>query len=251
MRFFIRRLLPMTVALLFAADSWADQAQIAVAANFAEPIRAIAAVLEKTTGHTLSVTVGATGKLYAQIKNGAPFDLLLAANTEAPAALENDGLAKVGSSFTYAIGKLVVWSADPTKVDARGNVLKGAGFRRLAYANPKTAPYGEAALQTMDKLGLTTTLTPKLVQGESIGQAFSFVQTGNAEIGFLAMSQVLQEGKLKNGSMWVVPQTLYSPIRQNAVLLDRGTNNAAAVALVKLLHSANIKNLIRSYGYDI
>jgi len=176
---------------------------------------------------------------------------LLAANTEAPAALEKDGLAKVGSSFTYAIGKLVLWSADPTKVDARGNVLKGAGFRRLAYANPKTAPYGEAALQTMDKLGLTTTLTPKLVQGESIGQAFSFVQTGNAEIGFLAMSQVLQEGKLKNGSMWVVPQALYSPIRQNAVLLDRGANNAAAVALVKLLHSANIKNLIRSYGYDV
>ncbi len=251
MRFFIRHLLPATTALVFAATVSAGQAQIAVAANFADPIRAVAAVLEKTTGHTLRVTVGATGKLYAQIKNGAPFDLLLAANTEAPAALEKDGLAKTGSSFTYAIGKLVLWSADATKVDTMGNVLKGAGFRKLAYANPKTAPYGEAAVQAMDKLGLTAALTPKLVQGESIGQAFSFVQTGNAEIGFLAMSQVLQDGKLKSGSMWVVPQALYSPIHQNAVLLNRGANNAAAVALVQLLQSPTIKDLIRSHGYDI
>lgn len=251
MRFFVRHLLPTSTALMFAATASAGQAQIAVAANFAEPIRAITAVLEKTTGHTLNVTLGATGKLYAQIKNGAPFDVFLAANTEAPAMLEKDGLAKAGSSFSYAIGKLVVWSADPTKVDARGNVLKGAGFRKLAYANPKTAPYGEAAVQTMDKLGLSAALTPKLVQGESIGQTFSFVQTGNADLGFLAMSQVLQDGKLKSGSMWVVPPALYSPIRQNAVLLDRGANNAAAVALVKLLQSPNIKDLIRSYGYDI
>jgi molybdate transport system substrate-binding protein len=249
----VKQLLPgaVALALAFSGIAWAGQAQIAVAANFAEPIKAIAAVLKKTTGHTLSVSLGATGKLYAQIKNGAPFDLLLAANAATPAALEKDGLAKPGSSFTYANGKLVLWSADPTKVDARGDVLKGAGFRKLAYANPKTAPYGEAAVQAMDKMGLTAALTSKLVQGESIGQTYNFVHTGNAEIGFVAMSQVLESGKLKGGSMWVVPQSLYSPIRQDAVMLQHGANNPAALALVKLLQSPNIKDLIRSYGYDI
>jgi molybdate transport system substrate-binding protein len=225
-------------------------AQVAVAANFAEPIKAIAAVLEKTTGHTLSVTLGATGKLYAQIKNGAPFDVLLAANTEVPLALEKDGLAAAGSSFTYARGKLVLWSANASLVDARGEVLKGAGFRKLAYANPKTAPYGEAAVQTIDTLGLTSALAPKLVQGESIGQAFSFVYTGNAELGFVALSQVLDGGRLKSGSMWLVPQSHYRPIEQNAVLLKRGASNPAALALVKLLRSPATKDLIRSYGYD-
>ncbi len=240
-----------TVALTYCAIGLAGQAQIAVAANFAEPIKAVAAVLEKTTGHTLSVTLGSTGKLYAQIRNGAPFDVLLAANTTAPAALEKDGLAKAGSSFSYANGKLVLWSADAATVDSKGEVLKGGRFRKLAYANPKTAPYGEAALQTLDKLGLTSTLTAKLVQGESIGQAFSFVHTGNAELGFVALSQVLEGGRLKSGSIWVVPQILYQPIEQHGVLLDRGANNPAAVALVKLLQSPNIKDLIRSYGYAI
>lgn len=247
------RLLAIVLASLLGIASTlrADEVSVAVAANFAEPIKAVAAVLEKTTGHTLAITVGSTGKLYAQIKNGAPLDVFLAANTATPAALEKDGLAKTGSSFTYANGKLVLWSADVTKVDAKGDVIKGSGFRKLAYANPKTAPYGEAAVQTIDKLGLTSALTPKLVQGESIGQAFNFVHTGNAEIGFVAMSQVLEGGKLKSGSMWVVPQALYRPIQQNAVLLNRGANNPAAVALVKLLKSPNIKDLIRSYGYDI
>ncbi|MDD5029560.1 MAG: molybdate ABC transporter substrate-binding protein [Rhodoferax sp.] len=247
----VRTLFTVLLAALAHTQVLAGQAQIAVAANFAEPIKAVAAVLEKTTGHTLSITLGATGKLYAQIKNGAPFDVFLAANTTAPAALENEGLAQAGSNFTYAHGKLVLWSADVAKVDAKGDVLKGSGFRKLAYANPKTAPYGEAAVQTLDKLGLTGALTPKLVQGESIGQTFNFVHTGNAELGFVAMSQVLEGGKLKGGSMWVVPQTLYNPIRQNAVLLNRGANNPAAVALMGLLQSPNIKDLIRSYGYDI
>lgn len=248
----LTRLIPaLLLAALAHTHVLADQAQVAVAANFAEPIKAVAAVLEKTTGHTLAVTVGSTGKLYAQIKNGAPFDVFLAANTAAPAALEKDGLAPVGGSFTYANGKLVLWSSDAAKVDAKGEVLKGTGFHKLAYANPKTAPYGAAAVQVMDKLGLTAALTPKLVQGESIGQAFNFVHTGNAELGFVALSQVLQGGKLKGGSMWVVPQALYSPIQQNVVLLNRGSNNPAAVALIKLLQSPNIKDLIRSYGYDI
>jgi len=251
MKLCIKNLTLGAVALAFSAASLADQAQVAVAANFAEPIKAVAAVLEKTTGHTLKVTLGSTGKLYAQIKNGAPFDVLLAANTATPAALENDGLTTPGSRFTYATGKLVLWSADAAKVDAKGDVLKRGNFRKLAYANPKTAPYGAAAVQVMDKLGLTATLTPKLVQGESIGQTFNFVHTGNAELGFVAMSQVLEGGKLKGGSMWVIPQALYSPIQQDAVLLQHGANNPAAQALMKLLQSPNIKDLIRSYGYDI
>ncbi len=251
MTFSVRHLLLSAVALALSAASLADQAQIAVAANFSEPIQAVAAVLQKTTGHTLAITVGSTGKLYAQIKNGAPFDVFLAANATAPVALEKEGLAKSGSSFNYANGKLVLWSADAAKVDAKGDVLKGSGFRKLAYANPKTAPYGAAAVQVMGKLGLTTALAPKLVQGESIGQTFGFVHTGNAEIGFVALSQVLEGGKLKSGSLWLVPQALYSPIQQNAVLLQHGANNPAAVALIKLLQNPKIKDLIRSYGYNI
>ena len=242
----------MSACLLFMAGALhAAETQVAVAANFAEPIKAIAAVLEKTTGHTLKITVGSTGRLYAQIKNGAPFDVLLSADTAAPAQLEADGLAQPGSRFTYATGQLVLWSADAAKVDAQGAVLKGGGFRKLAIANPKTAPYGAASLEVIDKLGLTAALTPKLVQGESIGQTYNFAFTGNADIAFVAMSQVLDGGKLKGGSMWVVPPSLYAPIRQDAVLLKSGADNEAALALMKLLKSPNIKTLIRSYGYDI
>ena len=250
---FARSLLrwPLLALAAVAGTLHAAEAQIAVAANFADPIKAIASVLQKTTGHTLKISVGATGGLYAQIRNGAPFDVMFAADTKTPAQLETDGLAQAGSRFTYATGKLVLWSADPTKVDAQGVVLKGEGFRKLALANPKTAPYGAAAVEVINKLGLTAALTPKLVQGESIGQTYNFVHTGNAEIGFVAMSQVLEGGRLKGGSMWVVPQNLYAPIRQDAVLLKRGANNEAAVALMKLLQSPNIQSLIRCYGYDI
>lgn len=242
---------PLLALAAMAGTLHAAEARVAVAANFAEPIKAVAAVLEKTTGHTLQITVGATGRLYAQIRNGAPFDVLLSADTRTPAQLETDGLAQPGSRFTYAIGKLVLWSADPARVDAQGAVLKSDGFHKLAIANPKTAPYGAASVEAMDKLGLTAALTPKLVQGESIGQTYSFVHTGNAELGFVAMSQVLEGGRLKGGSMWVVPQNLYAPIQQDAVLLRRGANNEAAAALMQMLKSPHIKPLIRSYGYDI
>lgn len=229
----------------------AAEAQVAVAANFAEPIKAVAAVLQKTTGHTLRITVGATGKLFAQIKNGAPFDVLLAADTKTPAQLEADGLTQPGSRFTYATGKLVLWSADSDKVDAKGEVLKTGNFRKLAYASPKVAPYGTAAVQVIDQLGLTATLAPKLVQGESIGQTFGFIYTGNADLGFVALSQVLAGGKLKSGSMWVIPQNLYTPIQQDAVVLQRAATNPAAQALITLLKSPTIKDLIRAYGYDV
>ena len=229
----------------------AAQAQVAVAANFAEPIKAIAAVLEKTTGHTLQITVGSTGKLYAHIKNGAPFDVLLSADTQTPEALEQEGLAQRGSRFTYATGKLVLWSADAKRVDAHGDILKSPALGKIAYANPRLAPYGASAVEVMDKLGLSAGLTPKLVQGESIGQAYTFAYSGNADVGFLALSQVLEGGKLKSGSMWLIPQTLYTPIRQDAVVLQRAAGNEAAQALVKLLKSQRIKDLIRSFGYEL
>lgn len=238
-------------SLVLIAPAHAETAQVAVAANFAEPLKAVAAVLEKTTGHTLKITVGATGKLYAQIKNGAPFDVLLAADAKTPALLDADGLTQPGSRFTYATGKLVLWSADVTKVDAAGEVLKNGNFRKIAYASPKVAPYGAAAVQVIEHMGLSSALNPKLVQGESIGQTFSFAYTGNAEMGFVALSQVLEGGKLKSGSMWIIPQSLYEPIQQSAVILKRATNNPAAQALMTLLKSPSIKDLIRSYGYEL
>lgn len=237
--------------LVMAGALHAAEAQVAVAANFAEPVKAIAALLHKTTGHTLKITVGSTGRLYAQIRNGAPFDVLLSADTHAPAQLEADGLAQPGSRFTYAAGKLVLWSADATQVDSQGAVLKHGGFRKLAIANPKTAPYGAASIEVIDKLGLTAALKPRLVQGESIGQTYNFAFTDNAEIAFVAMSQVLEGGRLKSGSMWVVPQHLYAPIRQDAVLLKSGATNEAALALMQLLKSPDVKSLIRSHGYDL
>ena len=249
------RLLSSLCALLMAtlahASALAAEARVAVAANFAEPMKAIAAVLQKTTGHTLKISTGASGAIYTQIRNGAPFDAFLSADDERPALLEKDGLAQPGTRFTYATGKLVLWSARPGRVDAQGAVLKAADLGKVAFANPKTAPYGAAALQVLDRLGLRDALTPKLVQGESIGQTFNFVKTGNADVGFVAMSQVLDGGQLKEGSMWVVPQASYDPIRQDAVLLKKGVGNEAAKALLQLLQSPNIKDLIRSYGYDL
>lgn len=241
----------LCVTLLGVSPVWAAEAHIAVAANFAEPFKAVAAVLEKTTGHKVIPMVGATGKLYAQIKNGAPFDVLLSADQATPEKLAAEGLAVASSRFTYATGQLVLWSADPQRVDAQGAVLKSPSLKKLAYANPKTAPYGAAAVDVMTKLGVHETLTPKLVQGESIGQAYTFVASGNADVGFVAMSQVLEGGRLKSGSMWVIPAALYRPIRQDAILLHKGADNPAALALLQLLKSNNIKDVIRSYGYTL
>lgn len=247
----LRRLSALSLPACICVSAQADVAQVAVAANFAEPIKAVAAELHKATGHTLAVTLGGTGKLYAQIRNGAPFDVLLAADSDTPARLERDGLAQPGSRFTYATGRLVLWSSDAQRVDAQGDVLKQGRFQRLAYANPKTAPYGAAATEVMERLGLSAALAPKLVQGESIGQTMGFVATGNAELGFVALSQVLEGGKLKSGSMWLIPQTLYRPIHQDAVLLRHGAANPAASALLALLASPRIRELILSYGYTV
>jgi molybdate transport system substrate-binding protein len=245
-----RCLLALLVACALGSAQ-AGEVTVAVAANFAAPMQAIAAILEKTTGHKAEIVTGATGKFYAQIKNGAPFDVFLAADNETPEKIEAEGLAVPGSRFTYAKGKLVLWSANPALVDAQGQVLKTGEFRKIAMAQPKVAPYGAAAMQAITQLGLAGRLGPRLVLGESIGQTFSFISTGNAELGFVAMSQVLEGGKLKSGSMWAVPATLYQPIVQDAIVLMRGKEKPAAAALVALLKSDRIRDLIRSYGYAL
>lgn len=233
---------------LAASAGHAGEATVAVAANFAEPIKAIAADFHTATGHTVRISTGATGKFYAQIVNGAPFDVLLAADDETPAKLLAEKHAVPGSAFTYAVGRLVLWSADTDKIDANATALKSDDFRFLAIANPKTAPYGRAALETLAALKLNVPESKRVV-GESIAQAYQFAATGNAELGFVALSQVWQDGKLTAGSAWIVPATLHAPIRQDAVLLLRGAQNPAARALLDWLKSPAAKKRIAAYGY--
>ncbi len=242
--------LPLIVFGLAAGPVSADEVQVAVAANFTAPMQKIAADFEKDTGHKAVLSFGATGSFYAQIKNGAPFDILLAADAETPARLEKEGLGVPGSRFTYAIGKLVLWSAKPGFVDDKGDVLNKGDFRHVAIANPKLAPYGAAAMEALTKLGLLSAIQPKFVQGESIAQTYQFIATGNAELGFVALSQVLNKaGKLASGSAWVVPASLHTPIRQDAVILTNGKDKAAAAALMKYLRGDKARAVIKSYGY--
>jgi molybdate transport system substrate-binding protein len=237
------------LALIAPGVSAAD-VQVAVAANFTAPMQAIAAGFEQATGHQAKLAFGSTGKFYAQIKNGAPFDVLLAADDETPAKLEKEGMTVAGSRFTYSIGRLALWSAKPGYVDDQGAVLKQGAFKHLALANPKLAPYGAAAVETLNRLGLLAALQPRFVQGENIAQTFQFVSTGNAELGFVALSQVFEGGKLKRGSAWIVPAGLHAPIRQDAVILARGRDNPAARALMKYLKQDQARAIIRAYGYD-
>ena len=251
MRSSFRRLLALTAALALSAAAHAEVVQVAVAANFTAPARALAEIFAKTTGHEAKLSFGATGAFYTQIKNGAPFDVLLAADDERPIRLEKEGDTVPGSRFTYAQGQLVLWSAKPGFVDGKGEVLKGGNFSKIAIANPKNAPYGAAAMEAMDKLGLMAALQPKLVTGESIGQTYNFIATGNAELGFVALAQVLDGGKLKSGSMWVVPAKYHAPIIQDAVILKRAAANPAAKAWMALMRSPNTQDFIRSYGYEV
>ena len=243
--------LPLIVFGLAVGPASADEVQVAVAANFTAPMKLITANFEKATGHKVALSFGATGKFYAQIRNGAPFDVLLAADDETPARMEKEGLGVTGSRFTYAIGKLILWSAKPGYVDDKGDVLKKGSFEHIALANPKLAPYGAAAVEVMTKLGVMSALEPKFVQGENIAQTYQFVSTGNAELGFVALSQVYEDGKLKSGSGWIVPSAIHSPIRQEAVLLSRAKGNLAAEALLKYLKSDKARAVIKAYGYDL
>lgn len=239
------------VSLLCSAGGWADEVQVAVAANFTAPMQKIAAEFEKDTGHKVLLSFGATGKLFTQIANGAPFEVFLSADDETPKKLEAEYLIAPHSRFTYAIGKLVLWSAKEGVVDANGAVLKKSDLQHVAIANPKTAPYGAAAVETMKKLGIYDALLPKLVQGENITQAYQFASTGNAEIGFVALSQVYKDGKVTSGSSWIVPGKLYTPIRQDAVILAKGKAKPAAKELADYLKGPKAVAIIKSYGYEL
>jgi len=249
------RFAPTCLASLLAVFAFgsarADEVQVAVAANFSAPIQAIAADFEKDTGHKLVTAFGATGQFYTQIKNGAPFEVFLAADDTTPQKLEAEGDAVKGSRFTYAVGTLALWSAKPGYVDAKGQVLADNTYRHLAIANPKAAPYGLAAIQVLARQGLTDTVKGKLVEGQNITQAYQFVSTGNAELGFVALSQIYKDGKVTSGSAWIVPANLHDPIKQDAIILDKGKDNPAAQALVDYLKGPKAAAVIKSYGYQI
>lgn len=239
------------VVSMSAATVTAGEVNVAVASNFAAPMKRIAKDFERETGHRIQLSTGSTGSFYAQIKHGAPFHVLLAADDQTPLKIENEGFGIRGSRFTYAIGKLVLWSKSPNFVDSKGDVLKSNQFDRLAIANPKTAPYGAAAFEVLDKLNLHTAVKSKLVQGESIAQTYQFVATQNAQLGFVALSQVISDGVIVEGSGWIVPATLYSPIRQDAVLLNKGKDSPAAIALLNYLKGEKTRAVIRSFGYEL
>jgi molybdate transport system substrate-binding protein len=235
---------------LWLLPAQAGEVQVAVASNFTAPMQAMAVAFERETGHTVQMSFGASGKFYAQIKNGAPFEVLLSADDEKPAQLEKDGLTVLGSRFTYALGTLVLWSAQAGLVDAKGEVLAKGAFQKLAIAAPKLAPYGAAAMEVLSAMGVLAAVQPKLVQGENIAQTYQFVSTGNAELGFVALSQVMKDGVLRGGgSAWIVPAKLHRPIRQDAVLLAKGRGNVAAEALLVYLKADKTQTLLRAYGY--
>jgi molybdate transport system substrate-binding protein len=236
--------------LLAALPAHADEVSVAVAANFTAPMKLIATEFEKDSGHKVVASFGSTGKFYAQIKNGAPFEILLAADDETPAKLVKENVGQAGSQFTYAIGKLVLWSAKPGFVDGAGAVLKKGDFAHLSLADPKLAPYGAAAVETLKALGAYEAVAPKLVTAENITQAYQFISSGNAELGFVALSQVLKDGKIE-GSSWLVPANLYTPIRQDAVVLEPGKGKAAVDALMKYLKGDKARAIIKSFGYAL
>lgn len=228
----------------------AETISVAVASNFTEAMKAIAYEFEIRSGHQVQLSFGSSGKFYAQIKQGAPYQLFFSADQLKPALLEQEGLTAPGSRFTYAIGTLALWSADPTKVDAEAKVLTEGDFKKLAIANPKLAPYGAAAIETLQALGIESSTRNKLVQGENIAQAYQFAATGNAELGLVALSQIIDEGKIKTGSAWIVPANLYTPIRQDAVLLRHAEQSKAARQLLAFVRSEQARALIATYGYQ-
>ncbi len=246
------RLLTAISLFTIATVTYADTTLVAVAANFTKPMTEIADVFEKTTGHRAKLSFGSSGKFVAQIENGAPFEVFLSAGDKEIVTLQKNGFAVVKSDFTYAIGKLVLWSAQANLIDAQGQVLSKGGFKHLALADPKLAPYGEAAVEMLKSKKLLEKLTPLFVLGENISQTFQFVSTGNAELGFVALSQVIDNnGKVSSGSAWFIPETLYTPLKQDAVLLKKGEDNPAAVALLKFLRSEPALAIIKKYGYGL
>jgi molybdate transport system substrate-binding protein len=241
----------LLAAILSHGAACAGEVSVAVASNFTVPMRKLAAAFEQASGHKATLAFGSTGRFHAQVKNGAPFQVLLAADDETPARLEKEGLAVPGSRFTYATGRLVLWSAGTGVVDERGEVLKKPGSGKLAIADPRLAPYGAAAMETMRRLGVAQALQPRIVQGENISQAYQFVLTGNAQMGFVALSQVMVDGRIAAGSAWQVPADLHAPIRQDAVVLNAGKDNPAAAALMAFLRGDAARAIIRAHGYEL
>lgn len=237
--------------LLATPISQAASTLVAVASNFTKPMTEIAEVFEKSTGDSVKLSFGSSGKFVAQIENGAPFDVFLSADDKSPLKLEQTGLAVPGSRFTYALGTLVLWSATPGLVDDQGQILSKGGFEHLALADPKLAPYGAAAVEVMQNMGVFNKLQPLFVQGENIAQTQQFISTGNAELGFVSLSQVIVNGKIASGSGWIVPDDRHAPIRQDAVLLKTGAKNPVASALLKFLKSPEALAIIRKYGYGL
>ena len=237
----------LIAASCFQQRADAGQTNVAAAANFTEAAKEIATAFKAKTGHDVALSFGATGQLYTQITQSAPFEVFLAADEARPKKAVEDGFAAPESLFTYAIGKLVLWSKDPALIKGQ-ETLDKAAFAKLAYCNPVGAPYGAAAIETLKALRLYEKLQAKLVQGENISQAFQFVDTGNAELGFVALSQIARNSA---GSRWIVPQNLYTPIRQDAVLLKKGADNAAATAFLAFLKGPEAHAIIEKYGYVV
>jgi len=235
----------LTLAIL-PLTARAASVPVAVAANFTAPAKELAASFQLATGNTLVLSFGASGAFFTQIGQGAPFEIFLSADSARPKKLVEAGLGVQGSQFTYAIGKLALWSATPGLVDSQGKVLTQGKFAHIAIANPKSAPYGAAAIETMTALNVYEQLKNRIVVGESINQAYQFAASGNAELGFVALSQVFKD---KKGSKWLVPQTHYKPITQDAVLLKPGANDPAAQAFLAYLKTPAALKIIRSYGY--
>lgn len=240
-----RVLTGVALALLASGHAYAAQTNVAVAANFTDAAREIAAAFKQKTGHDAVLSFGSAGQFYSQITQGAPFQVFLSADEARPKMLIEDGLAMSDSRFTYAIGRLVLWSKTPNLVKG-AETLKAASFAKLSICNPVAAPYGAAAVQTMESLKLREALLPKIVEGATITQAYQFVETGNAELGFVALSQLTG---VETGSRWVVPQELYAPIRQDAVLLKSGAGNAAATGFIAFLRRPEARVIIEKYGY--
>ncbi len=232
---------------LGAARAFAAETQVAVAANFTEPAKAIGAAFTAATGHRAALSFGSSGQFYAQIAHGAPYDVFLSADAERPQKAEREGLTVPGSRFTYAVGKLVLYSKTPGLADA-GTALKAGKFAKLAIADPAVAPYGLAAIQTLQKLGIYDASKPKIVTGASITQTYQFVATGAADLGFVALSQVVNE---PGGSRWLVPAADHAPIEQQAVLLVAGQKNPAARAFLAFLKSPQAVAIIERYGYEV
>lgn len=247
MNFVLLSRLISVLLVVLPAQLFADVIHIAVASNFREPAREIARRYEASSGHQVILSFGSTGKHYAQIKHGAPFDVFFAADVQRPELLEAEGLVSPAGRFTYARGRLVLWSPRKDYVDNQGRVLLTGQFSRLAIANPKLAPYGRAAQEVLQARGVWQRLQPHLVRGENIGQTYQFVKSGNAELGFVAYSQLVQSKQLVTGSYWLVPQTLYQPIEQQVVMLN---NKPVVRDFIAYLQGSEAQSIIQAYGYD-